>query len=181
MKTRYYFPHQFGTISPQQQQQQKVKLLSCVQLFVTPWTVAYQTPPSMEFSRQEYGVGCHFLLQRIFLGLPHCGQMLYPLSHQEIPFPHRDASYLFWSPPHSAKDERFNFHLPSLGFWSLTFFSLSVHPPKVAILSWKLMSLLFPDSNTSLTKLPWWVCISLFLSGCWPLLDGVFLCGFFIS
>ena len=31
-----------------------VKLLSCVQLFVTPWTVAYQVPPSMGFSRQEY-------------------------------------------------------------------------------------------------------------------------------
>ena len=32
----------------------KVKLLSCFQLFSTPWTVAYQTPPSMGFSRQEY-------------------------------------------------------------------------------------------------------------------------------
>ena len=32
----------------------KVKLVSCVRLFVTPWTVAYQAPPSMEFSRQEY-------------------------------------------------------------------------------------------------------------------------------
>ena len=28
--------------------------LSCVQLFVTPWTVACQAPPSMGFSRQEY-------------------------------------------------------------------------------------------------------------------------------
>ena len=32
----------------------KVRLLSRVQLFVTPWTVAYQPPPSMGFSRQEY-------------------------------------------------------------------------------------------------------------------------------
>ena len=31
----------------------EVKLLSCVQLFATPWTVAYQAP-SMRFSRQEY-------------------------------------------------------------------------------------------------------------------------------
>ena len=85
------------------------------------------------------------------------------------------------NPPHSAKDERFDFHLPSLGFQSLIFFSLSVHTSKVAILSRKLMSLLFPDSNTPLTKLPCWVCISLFLFGCWPLLDGVFLCGFFTS
>ena len=29
-----------------------VKLLSRVQLFVTPWTVAYQAPLSMGFSRQ---------------------------------------------------------------------------------------------------------------------------------
>ena len=32
----------------------KVKSLSCVQLFVTPWTVAYQAPLSMGFPRQEY-------------------------------------------------------------------------------------------------------------------------------
>ena len=32
----------------------KVKSLSCVQLFVIPWTVAYQAPLSMGFSRQEY-------------------------------------------------------------------------------------------------------------------------------
>ena len=32
----------------------KVKLLSRVQLFATPWTVACQVPPSMGFSRQEY-------------------------------------------------------------------------------------------------------------------------------
>ena len=35
----------------------KVKLLSCVRLFATPWTVAYQAPPSMGFSRQEYWRG----------------------------------------------------------------------------------------------------------------------------
>ena len=32
----------------------KVKSLSHVRLFATPWTVAHQAPPSMEFSRQEY-------------------------------------------------------------------------------------------------------------------------------
>ena len=66
----------------------KVKSLSRVRLFVTPWTVAHQAPPSMEFSRQSTEVGCHFLLQGIFLTqgsnlrLPHCRQMLYHLSHQ---------------------------------------------------------------------------------------------------
>ena len=32
----------------------KVKSLSRVRLFVTPWTVASQTPPSIGFSREEY-------------------------------------------------------------------------------------------------------------------------------
>ena len=32
----------------------KVKSLSCVWLFTTPWTAAHQAPPSMGFSRQEY-------------------------------------------------------------------------------------------------------------------------------
>ena len=34
--------------------------LSCVQLFVTPWTVACQTPLSIGFSRQEYWSGLPF-------------------------------------------------------------------------------------------------------------------------
>ena len=38
----------------------KVKLLSRVRFFVTAWTVAYQAPPSMEFSRQEYWSGLSF-------------------------------------------------------------------------------------------------------------------------
>ena len=41
-----------------------------------------------DFPGKSIGVGCHFLLQGIFLtqgsnpGLRHCRQMLYPLSHQ---------------------------------------------------------------------------------------------------
>ena len=38
----------------------KVKSLSHVQLFATPWTVAYQAPLSMGFSRQEYWSGLLF-------------------------------------------------------------------------------------------------------------------------
>ena len=37
-----------------------MKWLSLVQLLVTPWTVAYQAPPSMGFSRQEYWSGLQF-------------------------------------------------------------------------------------------------------------------------
>jgi len=38
----------------------KVKLLSCVWPFVTPWIVAYQAPLSMGFSRQGYWSGLPF-------------------------------------------------------------------------------------------------------------------------
>ena len=38
----------------------EVKSLSSVQLFVTPWITAYQAPPSMGFSRQEYWSGLPF-------------------------------------------------------------------------------------------------------------------------
>ena len=39
----------------------------CVQLFVTLRTVAHQAPLSMDSSGKNTGVGCHFLLQGIFL------------------------------------------------------------------------------------------------------------------
>ena len=40
---------------------------SCVQRFVTLWTVACQAPLSTGFFRQKYWCGCHALLQGIFL------------------------------------------------------------------------------------------------------------------
>jgi len=64
-----------------------VKSLNHVQLFATPWTVARQAPVSMEFSRQETGVGSQALLQGVFPtqgwnpGLLHCRPILYHLSH----------------------------------------------------------------------------------------------------
>ena len=38
----------------------KMKSLSCVQLFATPWTVTHQTLQYMEFSRQGYWSGLLF-------------------------------------------------------------------------------------------------------------------------
>ena len=66
--------------------------LSHVQLCVTPWT----TQPTgllcpWSFLGKNTGVGCHSLLQGIFLpqglnpGLWHCRQILYRLSHQGSP------------------------------------------------------------------------------------------------
>ena len=69
-------------------ERKKVKSLRHVRLFATPWTVAYQAPPSTGFSGKNTRVGCHFLLLEIFLtqglnpGLPHCRQTLYRLSHK---------------------------------------------------------------------------------------------------
>ena len=66
----------------------KVKSISHVRLFATPWTIAYHTLRPWDFPGRSTEVGCHFLLQRIFLtqgsnlGFPHCRQTLYRLSHQ---------------------------------------------------------------------------------------------------
>ena len=48
-----------------------------------PWTVARQAPLSMGFSRQEYWSGLPFPSQGDLpnQGLPHCRQILLPLSH----------------------------------------------------------------------------------------------------
>ena len=45
----------------------KVKSLSCVWILATPWAAAYQAPPSMGFSKQEYwsGVPLPYLLENI--------------------------------------------------------------------------------------------------------------------
>ena len=70
----------------------EVKLLSRVLLFATPWTVVHQAPLSVGFSRQGYWSGLPFPSPGDLpdpgteLGLLHCRQMLYPLSHQGSPW-----------------------------------------------------------------------------------------------
>ena len=67
------------------------KLLSHVWLFATPWTVAPRLLCPWNFSGKNTGVGCHPLLQGIFLtqrsnpGLLHYRQILYHLSNQGSP------------------------------------------------------------------------------------------------
>ena len=57
------------TKSNSQEKRDKILGVFCsvVSDSVTPWTIACQAPLSMGFSRQEYWMGCHFLLQGIFL------------------------------------------------------------------------------------------------------------------
>ena len=50
-------------------QQRSTEQHSRVRLFATPWTVAYQDPPFMGFSRQEYWIGLPF---------PSPGDLPYP-------------------------------------------------------------------------------------------------------
>ena len=68
----------------------KVKSLSLVQLFATPWTVAYQAPPSMGFSRQEYWSG---------VPLPSPGEL--PNPGIEPKSPSLQAEALLSEPPGS--------------------------------------------------------------------------------
>ena len=59
---------------------------------MTPWTITCQPPLSMRFSKKEYWSGSHSLLQGIVLtqrsnlGLSHCWQILYHISHQRSPY-----------------------------------------------------------------------------------------------
>ena len=65
-----------------------LKSVSRVRLFVTPWTVAYQAPPSMGFSRQEYWSGLPF---------PSPGDL--PNPGIEPGFPTLEADALTSEPP----------------------------------------------------------------------------------
>ena len=66
----------------------KVKSLSRVRLSATPWTVAYQAPPSMGFPRQEYWSGLPF---------PSPGDL--PDPRIEPGFPSLEADALTSEPP----------------------------------------------------------------------------------
>ena len=65
-----------------------LKSLSCVQLFATHGPQLTRLLCLWDFPDKDTGVVCHFLLQRIFLtqgsnlGLLHCRQIFYQLSHQ---------------------------------------------------------------------------------------------------
>ena len=50
----------------------KVKLLSHVRLLATPWTAAYQAPPSIGFSRQEYWSGVPLPSPNLSLSMFKC-------------------------------------------------------------------------------------------------------------
>ena len=80
----------------------KVKSLSHVRLFVTPWAVAYQAPLSMGFSRQEYWSGLPF---------PSPGDL--PNPGIEPGFPTLEADALTSEPP--GNQNKWLFFIRSIG------------------------------------------------------------------
>ena len=67
----------------------KVKSFSRLRILATPWTAAYQAPPSMGFSRQEYwsgvplpssstGVGCHCIFPLLFYNILSPWELMHP-------------------------------------------------------------------------------------------------------
>ena len=71
--------------------ERKVKSLSHVRLFATQWTVAYQAPPSMGFSRQEYWSGLPFPSPG---DLPNSGIELGSPALQADALPSEDINYM---------------------------------------------------------------------------------------
>ena len=61
----------------------KVKSLSRLQLVATPWTAAYQAPPSMGFSRQEYWSGLPYNNR---MGKIHIDKPVTQASHWQLLF-----------------------------------------------------------------------------------------------
>ena len=55
----------------------KVKLISHVRPSATPWTAAFQAPPSTGFFRQEHWSGCHRLLRNSSRGTTKTTQTIY--------------------------------------------------------------------------------------------------------
>ena len=78
----YLEPNYGGGNEDNGEREKKLKLLSHVRLFATPWTVAYQAPPSMGFSRQEYWSGLPF---------PSPGDLPNPRIEPESPALQADA------------------------------------------------------------------------------------------
>ena len=110
----------------------KVKSLSRVLLLATPWTAAYQAPPSMGFSRQEYwsgvprpslpGLPVHHQLPEFTQSHVHqVGDAIQP-SHPVIPFSSCPQSL-----PASVFSNESTLHMRWPKYWS---FSFSIIPSK---------------------------------------------------
>ena len=73
---------------------------SIVSHSANPWTVAHQTYLSMRFPRQEYWTALPFPTQELNLGLLHCRQILYCLSH-DVKWKQRKHGYFYFTHTHT--------------------------------------------------------------------------------
>ena len=113
-------------IDTERKKRKKVKLLSRVQLFGTPWTVAHQAPLSMGFSRQEYWSGLPF---------PSLGDL--PNPRTEPRSPALQADTLTSEPPWKP----FLFFIFKLYIIVLVLPNIKMNPPQVYMCSpsWTLL------------------------------------------
>ena len=132
-------------------------LLSHVQLFVTPETVATNLLCPQDFPGKNTGVGCHSFLQRIFLiqglnlGLLHCREILYRLSHQgkgnifrntvligdsKLCWESRQWIYFLWDAKHLASFELCCYRMVARR--ANAFFSCFSFPSLPCAMKWKL-------------------------------------------
>ena len=68
-------------------ERKKVKSLSCVRLFATPWTLGHHAPLSMEFSRQEYCSGLPFPSPHAMRQLSQCAE-IFKQQGSDLPLLH---------------------------------------------------------------------------------------------
>ena len=139
----------------------EVKLLSCVPLFATPWTVAYQAPPAMGFSRQEYWSGLPFPSPGDLPDQKHLCFLLGPGSKvaPKGPFPPR-------TPIPFPSSLSFSHPLPQASI-------SSSYPPPPFLLSLSHLSFSFPSASHRLLIIP--SSLPAMLSPLWSVLSIPFL------
>ena len=100
----------------------KAKSLSCVRFLVTPWTAAYQAPPSLGFSRQDYwrGVPLPSLLEQ----LPEVNTRKYSCERGRLMPPQFWTSH---SPIRGCEEWLIPYNSSKPSFWGTTGGSSSHH------------------------------------------------------
>ena len=129
----------------------KVKSLSRVGLIATPWTAAYQAPPSMGFSRQEYWSGLPlpslvYLYSYTFIHMCTCAKLLqsYPTAPLSMGFSRQEywRGLSFPSPGDLLDPE---IELPPLCLLHWQGGSSPLAPPGKPILSTSLCKCIYVD------------------------------------
>ena len=102
----------------------KVKSLSRVPLFATPWTAAHQAPPSMGFPRQEYWSGVPLPSPNPCL----CGQLLYDKVGRNTHWVKDNLSHKWcWGASLVAQWEGICLPVQETRVWSLTWEDPTCH------------------------------------------------------